>query len=232
MIGAIDRRRRQRGFSLLEVMIAMTILAGALTWIVVGMARNIAAENHAKLITTATFLARSKMNDLEDDLYDKGFGEFEKELTGTFEDKGFQRFSWRVVVDKVELPSTDQVQTMLGKAQDAQAAATDPSKAGSTTSSSSSPMTSSVGAMSSQFGIIKDVLEGGIRRLTVQVLWYEGRTTNDVSVVAFYTDPRRVDQAVSIAAPPASGSVTGTGTSATTGTGTTTGTSTGGATKK
>ena len=47
-----------RGFTLLEVMIAMAILSGALTWLVVGMSRNIKAENHAKLITTATFLAR------------------------------------------------------------------------------------------------------------------------------------------------------------------------------
>ncbi len=199
----VAARHRQRGFSLLEVMIAMTILAGALTWIVVGMARNIAAENHAKLMTTATFLARSKMNDLEDDLYDKGFGEFEKELTGTFEDKGFQRFSWRLVVDKVELPSTDQVQSMLGKAQDVQGGANAAGGSGSTGgSSSNNPMTSSVGAMSGQFGIIKDVLEGRIRRLTVQVLWAEGRQTYDVSVVAFYTDPRRVDQAVQLAAAP------------------------------
>jgi general secretion pathway protein I len=212
----MNTRRAQRGFSLLEVMIAMTILAAALTWIVVGMARNISAENHAKLITTATFLARSKMNDLEDDLYEKGFGEFEKELTGTFEDKGFQRFSWRVLVDKVELPSTDQVQSMLGKANDAQAAAT--GKDPGSSSSSSSPMTASVGAMSGQFGIIKDVLEGGIRRLNVQVMWAEGSKSYDVSVIAFYTDPRRVDQAVQIAAP-APGGGTGTGTGAGNGTG-------------
>jgi general secretion pathway protein I len=218
-------RRRPRGFTLLEVMVAMAILAAALTWIVVGMARNISAENHAKLITTATFLARSKMNDLEDDLYDKGFGEFEKELSGNFEDKGFQRFSWRVVVDKVELPSTDQVQSMLGKANDAQAAAAGKDSTSTTsTTSTTDPMTSSVGAMSSQFGLIKDVLEGGIRRLTVQVLWYEGQKTFDVSVVAFYTDPRRVDQAVQIAAAPPGTQPNGTSGTGTSGTGTPAGT--------
>jgi general secretion pathway protein I len=190
------RRRRAAGFSLLEVMIAMSILAAALTWIVVGMARNISAENHAKLMTTATFLARSKMNDLEDELYEKGFGEFEKELTGTFEDRGFQRFSWRLIVDKVEMPSVDQVQTVLGKAGDVKAAVTgqEPPKE----QAAQSPMTSGVAAMSGSFGIIKDVLEGGIRRLTVQVLWQEGRRTHDVSVVAFYTDVRRVDQAINL----------------------------------
>jgi general secretion pathway protein I len=222
--------RGSRGFSLLEVMVAMTILAGALTWIVVGMARNISAENHAKLMTTATFLARSKMNDLEDELYEKGFGEFEKEQTGNFEDKGFQRFSWRVIVDKVELPTTDQVQSMLGKAGEVKKAADgqDPSKSGGTTAD---PMTASVGAMSSQFGIIKDVLEGGIRRLTVQVLWYEGRTTYDVSVVAFYTDPRRVDQAVQISAGAAGAGANASGTSSSAKPGATPATTTPGATK-
>lgn len=217
------RRSREKGFSLLEIMIAMTILSGALTWIVVGMARNITAENHAKLITSATFLARSKMNDLEDDLYEKGFSDFEKELTGTFEDKGFARFSWRVVVDKVELPSTDQVQSLLGKAGDAKAAADgkDPTKTDTTTSQG--PMNSSVAAMSGQFGLVKDVLEGGIRRLSVQILWKEGSKPYDVTVVAFYTDPRKVDQAVSLSVPGAAAgpSKTGTSTSSTSSTGST-----------
>jgi len=192
------RRRDARGFSLLEVMVAMTILAGALTWIVVGMARNIEAENHAKLITTATFLARDKMNDLEDELYEKGFGEFEKELTSTFENKGFARFSWRVMVDKVEMPGADQVQTIMGKANEAKAAVSG-QEAPKTDTTTQSPITSGVAAIGSIYPIIKDVLESGIRRLTVQILWAEGRRTHDVSVIAYYTDPRRVDQAVNVA---------------------------------
>src|SRR5260370_29209347 len=100
-------------------MVAMAILAGALTWLVVGMSRNIRAENHAKLIATCTLLARGKMIELEDELYDKGFGEFEKELSGAFGEKGFERFGWRVIVDKVELPSSEQLQTVLTNAQQA-----------------------------------------------------------------------------------------------------------------
>ena len=110
---------RTRGFTLLEVMIAMAILSGALVWMVVGVSRNIKAENHAKLMTTANFLAREKMVDIEDDLYDKGFGEFEKEQAGAFDDKGFSRFAWKAIVDKVELPSADQLQTVLSNAQQA-----------------------------------------------------------------------------------------------------------------
>jgi len=223
---------KRAGFTLLEVMIAMAILSGALVWLIVGMSRSIKAENHAKLMTTATFLAREKMVDLEDDLYDKGFGEFEKDQSGAFDDKGFSRFTWKAIVDKVELPSADQLQTVLSNAQQArqtlQGGGTDPSlqnQAGLNTpgggSSSSNPLTAGASAMSSQFGIIKDVLEQAIRRVTIKIGWVEGRTPQEVELVAYYTDIRRVDQAIQIGGAAAAGA-NGTGTP-----GSTTGTSTG-----
>jgi general secretion pathway protein I len=195
--------KRARGFTLLEVMIAMAILAGALTWLVVGVSRNIKAENHAKLMTTANFLARAKMVDLEDDLYDKGFGEFEKEQSGAFDDKGFSRFTWKAIVDKVELPSAEQLQTVLSNAQQArqtlQGGGTDTTtQAQAGTSTSSNPLTAGASAISSQFGVIKDVLEQAIRRVTIKVGWVEGRTPMEVELVAYYTDVRRVDQAIQI----------------------------------
>jgi general secretion pathway protein I len=217
----VTRFARKRGFSLIEVMIAVTILAAALTWIVVGMARNIQAENHAKLMSTASFLARYKMNDVEDDLYTKGFSDFEKDQVGTFEERGFERFAWKVVIDKVEMPSSDQVQTMMGKANDAKNAITgaDPSQQQQQQNAdpSQSPIGQGMAAMSSLYPVIKQVLEDGIRRMTVQVLWYEGRSQYDVSIVAYYTDPSKVDVA---AASVASGSLGASGAAATaTGTG-------------
>jgi len=216
---------RTRGFSLLEVMIAMAILAGALTWMVVGVSRNIKAENHAKLMTAANFLAREKMIDVEDDLYEKGFGEFEKEQSGQFDDKGFSRFAWKAIVDKVELPSAEQLQTVLSNAQQARQtlqgggpAGSDQNQAGAsaqTGTSSSNPLSAGASAMSSQFGIIKDVLEQAIRRVTIQITWNEGRGEQKVELVAYYTDVRRVDQAIQIgsaAAAGANGSGSGTGT--------------------
>lgn len=208
-------RRDPRGFTLLEMMIAMAILAGALTWLVEGMTNNIRAENHAKMITTATFLARGKMIDFEDELYDKGFGEFDQEQTGTFEDKGFQRFAWKVIVDKVELPNAEQMQTVLTKAQqakqEAQGEATDQPQTplsmlgagqnGQNGSSGGNPLSAGAGMLGSQFGLIKGVLEQGIRRATVEVSWTEGKRPEKVSVVAYYTDVRTVDQAIQLSIP-------------------------------
>jgi len=213
--------RRARGFTLLEVMIAMAILAGALTWLVVGVSRNIKAENHAKLMTTANFLARAKMVDLEDDLYDKGFGEFEKEQSGAFDDKGFSRFTWKAIVDKVELPSAEQMQAVLSNAQQArqtlQGGGGDTNTQqqaglGASGSSSSNPLSAGASAMSSQFGVIKDVLEQAIRRVTIKIQWTEGRTPVETELVAYYTDVRRVDQAIQLGnAPPGGAGAGGTG---------------------
>jgi general secretion pathway protein I len=203
------RLGHRRGFSLLEIMIAVAILSGALTWIVVGVSRNIKAENHAKLMTTATFLAREKMIDVEDELYEKGFGEFEKELSGGFDDKGFARFGWRAIVDKIELPSQEQMQTVLSNAktaaQNAAGGVIDPATAAQATSaidsSSSNPMSAGASAIGSQFGIIKDVLEQAIRRVTIRVTWVEGRTPQQVELVAYYSDPRVVDRTVNLTPP-------------------------------
>jgi general secretion pathway protein I len=214
--------KRGGGFTLLEVMIAMAILAGALTWMTVGVSRNIKAENHAKLMTTGNFLAREKMVDLEDELYEKGFGEFEKEQSGQFDDKGFSRFTWKAIVDKVELPSAEQLQTVLSNAQQArqtlQGGGTDPSlqqQAGVNAGggSSSNPLSAGASAMSSQFGVIKDVLEQAIRRVTIKIGWLEGRTLQEVELVAYYVDVRRVDQAIQIgnAAAAGQGGTGGTG---------------------
>jgi hypothetical protein len=200
-------------------MIAVGILGGALVWLSAGVTRAIKAQNHAKLMTTATFLARLKLNQFEDDLYDKGFGEFDKEQTGTFEEKGFARFSWKIVVDKVELPGADQVQTMIGKAQDARQTAagggsTDSSKTSSGSSSSSDPNQSGatgLGAFGALFPVIKDVLEQGIRRITVSIFWQEGRDVMELPVTTYYTDVRRVDQAIQLSIPTGAGGAGGAG---------------------
>ena len=220
----------------------MGILSGGLVWLIVGISRNIKAENHAKLTTTATFLARQEMIDLEDQLYEKGFGEFEKDSAGNFEDKGFARFTWKVVVDKVELPSASELQTVLTNAQQAkqgQLGTTDPSAqqtAGGFTQSplgglfgqggvggdpssanGGNPLSASAGALAQQFGVIKDVLEQALRRVTVDVIWYEGRTPQQVELMAYYTDVRRVDQAIQISSAAASGKGGATGTAGGTG---------------
>jgi general secretion pathway protein I len=55
-----------------------------------------AVANHAyaKRITIATMLARSKMTDIEQELYDKGFDADDREISGDFRGEGWEAYSW------------------------------------------------------------------------------------------------------------------------------------------
>jgi hypothetical protein len=82
-----------------------------------------------------------------------------------------------------------------------------------------------------QFGIVKEVLEQAIRRVTVKVLWSEHGVEQQVEVQEYLTDVRRVDQAIQVpnlAGLPGVGGAGGTGGTGTTGSGNSTPTGIGG----
>ena len=200
------RHVRQSGFTLLEVMISVAILALGLMWLMDATARAIAAANHAKTISTATFLARARLVELEDELHEKGFTDdaFATETTGDCDKEGvFKRFKCTVSLEKVEMPSTEQVQSAMGKAMTdrqtlAGGAMSDPAAAQQSggMGGGASMMSMGAGLLSSQFGLIKDVLEQGIRKAHVTVTWEEFKKQKSVEVTEYLTDPHRIDMAI------------------------------------
>ncbi|MEM6734211.1 MAG: prepilin-type N-terminal cleavage/methylation domain-containing protein, partial [Myxococcota bacterium] len=63
----------KRGFTLLEVMIALLILAVSLAVLLQAQAGSLANSSRARDMTVATLLARSKMIDIEQVVFDEGF---------------------------------------------------------------------------------------------------------------------------------------------------------------
>ena len=100
--------KSRAGFSLLEVMIAVAILAVSLLAIFSLESTSLMGSARAQKISTATELAREKMARILIDL-DAGMvkGEFpdEKEESGTFEEEKFPDYSWKVSVKKVDIPA-------------------------------------------------------------------------------------------------------------------------------
>jgi len=88
----------RRGFTLLEVVVAMAILGLALLAIFDLNAGAIASHAYAKRLTVATMLARSKMTDLEQELYDKGFDADDREVNGDFRNEGWDAFTWKAQI--------------------------------------------------------------------------------------------------------------------------------------
>lgn len=180
------RRRTAAGFSLLEVMVSVAILGISLVIVLEIATNNVRATYHARAITTASFLARTKLAAMEDDLLEVGFSQGDQEDQGDFGDEGFANYRWETLIEAVSLPTDI--------AQKTQESATEATQ-------SDNPMNMMAGMlggfMSTLIEPIRMGLEEAVRRVTVRVLWEEtGRPTQSLEVVAFFTDPSKLDMAM------------------------------------
>lgn len=82
------------GFTLLEVMIAMAILAMSLTILLSAVNSGVIYSGSERDITIASFLAQSKMTELE---RKRELLAANSEDSGTFKGE-FERFSWRYII--------------------------------------------------------------------------------------------------------------------------------------
>ena len=102
--------RQRSGFTLLEVLIALAILASALTILMGTMANAGQQAVFANELTTASMLARSKMVDLEYQLMEEGFSEGEQQFSGDFRLEGREDITWEATVRPVEIPEASKEQ--------------------------------------------------------------------------------------------------------------------------
>src|SRR4051812_11873585 len=110
-------RAARQGFTLLEVVVALAILSLALMAIFKLNSGAIAMHAYTKRLTVATLLARSKMTDIEQELYDKGFNTDDEEQSGDFSEEGWSSFRWRarILAPRTENVSPDVfIATLLG----------------------------------------------------------------------------------------------------------------------
>jgi len=199
--------RDSRGFTLLEVMAAVAILSLTLTVILGVISNNVRATTHARLLTTATFLARGKIVSLEDTLIEKGFQDLDEVDDGNFAEDGFREFGWTSAIEKIQLP-TDMAKTAQ--------------QAAGNLSQKKDPMQALTGMIGGLMGMfiepVRVGLEESVRRVTVRVFWPErGRPEQSVEVVMYVTDPAKLDLALSLGGAAAAGATgAGSGSSSTT----------------
>jgi general secretion pathway protein I len=198
----------RRGFTLLEVVVALAILGVSLVAILDINAQSVAKHVYAKKLTVATLLARSKMIDLEQKLYDQGLSVDDEEDSGDFGEDGWPSFKWRskIIAPKTNGLSPDQLFGALlnlpigGDSKDGPGGllsglfgTSGKPPSGSTPPSSASgkndPM-ALLGAMgpmagiaSQQFTQMVDQLQKSVREVHLTVSWKEGRLTESVDLV-------------------------------------------------
>ena len=97
------KTQRAAGFSLLEVIIALAILAMSLTALLQSQAGSINSAGRSRDITIASLLARAKMVDIEVELHDEGFALGVIEDEGDFSEEGHPKIKWKSKISEVEL---------------------------------------------------------------------------------------------------------------------------------
>src|SRR3989338_353934 len=100
------RQRTDSGFSLLEIMVAIAILAVSTLVLIDFQGRNVVLAGRSEKYTLGAFLAREKIAEiqlnLEKDIRGGVFPDDRSE-NGKFEEP-YENFSWKFVLRKVELP--------------------------------------------------------------------------------------------------------------------------------
>ena len=97
----------ERGFTLLQVMVAVALIAVALTTLLVSQSQTVSLANDAKFETMAALLAQGKMNEL---LTGQGAG-----LSGDSGDFGeeYPGYAWEAAVDDFVIESEESVSKYL-----------------------------------------------------------------------------------------------------------------------
>ena len=191
--------RRARGFTLLEVMVALVLVAGALMTLsdLIGSA----LENHiyARDLSEATLLARGKMAELEQKYQDQGFKDFDEEDDGDFSAEGRPDLHWHLDLLRpnsdlsadqlfAALAGTDAdpkelISMLLGGGASAAAASTGSGSSMAAPTAAANPLAGPVGgllqAQLTQFG---EVLKRAFREMRLTISWKEGRLTHAFTV--------------------------------------------------
>jgi hypothetical protein len=167
-------------------MISMAILAIALVSLTRTVTSNVRATMHARMVTAATFLSRTKISYIEQTIQEVGFSETEGEDQGDFKEEGFERFLWKAKVERVKLPTS---------------AMQDVQQATQKKSTSTNPMDVLSGFMGSFMTTLMEPirlgLEESVRRITLKVQWTEpGRPPQEFEIVTFLTDPSKLNMAM------------------------------------
>lgn len=167
----------QAGFSLVEILAALTILSVAITLLLLAVQSAIKQNILARKIQTATELCRKKTEELEEKFKIDGFSDLA--TTNGVENKSFdapfQNYRWEVRIDPVSLGNL--ADAWINYAEDSKKNGTD--LLGQLNSSAAA---ASAGAMNP----LKLFLEQGLRRVTVRVSYDESNKKDGFIEVIFY----------------------------------------------
>jgi len=189
--------RRQAGFTLLEVMVAMALLAGAMA--ALSDLAGSALRNHeaARDLNAATLLARARMAELEEQYEDSGFKDFDEDEQGDFASEGRPDLRWKLkVIRPAPDLSADQLISHLAGATSSDPAdlatkllgglspAGQAGASGPTTTGAGNPAVALVTTLlQAQLTAFGEIVKRSLREVRLTVTWPVGKRTQSLEVV-------------------------------------------------
>lgn len=192
-------RLNRRAFTLLEVVVALAILGVSLVAVLDINASAVQSHVYSKKLTVATLLARSKMMDLEQKLYDDPLPADDEEDAGDFSDEGWPSYKWRAktIAPKMNGLSPDQLigalfnfpmggddgpgSMLSGLFNNGKDKPKDgPQPDGANPLAALGPM---AGMAQQQFTQMVDQLQKSVREVHLTVSWKEGKITESIDLV-------------------------------------------------
>lgn len=203
-----------RGFTLLEVLVAIAILGLGLTAILGAQVGLFSNATRAEKLTVASNLARCQMEEVEHEILREGFPTFDEKDEGNCCDdaaESVEGYRCLTQIERVVLPDPSSVLdedagapsddnmgplgvlTKLQQNQLTPGSSSDPSSLQEISQAiGENASTEGMGplVMGMAYPTLKPMLEASIRRLTVTVEWSEGVRTRDLKVTQFLAYPQ------------------------------------------
>ena len=184
--------RQHEAFTLLEVMVAVAILAVAMSAIFSSQVGAVRLGMRAAHTDTATLLARCKMGEIEERVLVDGLPAIEAgDTDGCCEGAEIEGYQCEWLIERVVLPSINLEEGAGDEAFDdgesASPSASDTTGGMGVADAMDSVMTGQIDALVMDFTypIMKPIIEEQVRRATVRVFWREGQREHDFEVAQF-----------------------------------------------
>lgn len=180
-------RRRIEGFTLLEVMVAVAILAVAMSAIFSSEAGAVRLGIRAARTDTATILARCKMGEIEEMVLVEGLPAIEaRGDDGCCEGAEIEGYRCEWLVERVVLPDVG-LEEGAGGYDEGEEGDSPGGSSLNVADTMDSVMGGQVDSLVMDFAypILKPIIEEQVRRATVTVIWTEGEAPQSFDVAQF-----------------------------------------------
>ncbi len=165
----------KNGFSLMEVMVALALLALSFTSLVLVQSRATSLAVKARSISIATQLARYQLMECKRDAQKIIASASDFKLEGDFLEAGFEKFTWECHAPRFNM------RTPSASALESQAKAKAPEGTKDSFGATSS-------AMSPMMSLITDSLGNSVRELVVIIRWSDNSIEDEIRVVTHIVD--------------------------------------------